>query len=103
MKVRIVKIFGREVLRIESHYEATVSDVVRAMIENRAASEDVEYVYECSCGDEEGEDDDDEEEEEYHARFADMTERIVWDARTDDYPFPKPLFENENDDDISSE
>lgn len=96
MKVKIFKIFGREVLRIESHYEATVSDVVRAMIEKRAASEEVEYVYECSCGDEEEED----EDEEYHARFADMTERIVWDARTDDYPFPKPLFDPPDEDEI---
>ena len=91
MKVWVFKFFGREVIRVENHYEATVSDVVRAMIKHREGEEDVEYVYECSCGAEEDEDDD--EDEEYDSRFADMTERIVWDARTSEYPFPFPLFE----------
>lgn len=90
MKVRVVKIFGHEVLRIESHYEATVSDVVQAIIKQRADNDEVEYVYECSCG---TDDDDDDEESEIDGRFADMTERIVWDARNQEFPFPFPLFE----------
>lgn len=97
MRIKVFKIFGREVLRIENHYEATVSDVVQAMIAQREA-EETEYVYECTCG----EDDEDEEEDDDNGitgRFADMTERIVWDARTEDYPFPKSLFEPPEDDD----
>lgn len=85
MEIKVFKVFGREVLRIESSYEATVSDVVQAMIANR--DQDVEYVYECDCG-EECEDD----EDGIDGRFADLTERIVWDARAEDYPHPESLF-----------
>jgi hypothetical protein len=95
MKVRVFKVFGREVLRIENHYEATVSDVVRAMIQQRAEKEEVEYFCECSCDEE----DDDDEDEEMLGRFADMTERIVWDSRTDHHPFPMPLFDKPEDED----
>ena len=93
MQVRVIKIFGREVMRIENHYEATVSDVIRAMIEAREATEDIQYVCECSCDEEEDEEDEESDEDGIRGRFADMTERIVWDARTDDYPFPKSLFD----------
>lgn len=96
MKVRVFKIFGREVFRIENHYEATVSDVVRAIIQNRSESEG-EYVCECSCEEEEEEDEEDSDDG-IRGRFADMTERIVWDARTDDYPFPEPIFDDEEPD-----
>lgn len=78
MKVRVVKVFGYEVLRIESHEEATVSDVVNALIAQRVSEE--EHEYECCCGEEE------EDDEEVNIRFIDMTERIVWDARTDEEP-----------------
>jgi hypothetical protein len=99
MKVRVFKIFGREVFRIESHYEATVSDVVRAIIQNRSDSEGSEYVCACSCDDEEEEEEDEEESDDgIRGRFADMTERIVWDARADDYTFPKPIFDDEEPD-----
>jgi hypothetical protein len=78
MKVRVVKVFGYEVLRIETHEEATVSDVVNALIAQRVSEEESEY--ECCCGEEE------EDDEEVNIRFIDMTERIVWDARTDEEP-----------------
>lgn len=91
MRIKVFKVFGREVLRIENHYEATVSDVVQAMIANR--DEDVEYVYECTCGEEE-EEEEESDDDGITGRFADMTERIVWDARADDYPLPGKLFKN---------
>lgn len=81
MKVRVVKVFGYEVLRIESHEEATVSDVVNALLAQRVSEEEEEY--ECCCGEDEGEEED---EEDFNIRFIDMTERIVWDARTDEEP-----------------
>lgn len=93
MKVRVFKVFGREVLRIESHYEATVSDVVKAMIQKRSADEEQEYYCECSC------DAEDDDEDEILGRFVDMTERIVWDARTAEHPFPFPLFEPKSEED----
>jgi hypothetical protein len=79
MKVRVVKVFGYEVLRIESHEEATVSDVVNALLAQRVSEEEEEY--ECCCGEEEEEDD-----EEVNIRFIDMTERIIWDARSEEDP-----------------
>lgn len=89
MRIKVFKVFGREVLRIENHYEATVSDVVQAMIAHR--DEDVEYVYECTCG--EDEDEEESDDDGITGRFADLTERIVWDARTEDYPLPGKLFD----------
>jgi len=47
MMIKVYKLFGREVLRVEEHYEATVSDVVRSIMENRRAGDEV--VYECEC------------------------------------------------------
>lgn len=47
MMIKVYKLFGREFLRIEEHYEATVSDVVRSIMEaRRAGDEDV-----CECDD----------------------------------------------------
>jgi hypothetical protein len=97
MQVRVIKFFGREVLRIENHYEATVSDVIKAMIEAREATEEIQYVCECSCGDEEDDDEEESDEEGIRGRFSDMTDRIVWDARTDDYPLPFSNPDNEED------
>lgn len=95
MKIRVFKIFGHEVLRIETHQEATVSDVVQAILANRLSGvelvevEDDEDEYgdvveglipcEC-CGEmfEPGEVELDEEAEEVNARFADLTERLIW-------------------------
>ena len=96
MKVKVVKLFGREVLRIEIHEEVTVSDVVQAMLAHREMMHLEEECEECEC----------EEEEEAEvcaccgealteddiiaARFSTMTdgmrlgERLVWDARVDD-------------------
>ena len=103
MRIKVFKFFGREVLRIENHYEATVSDVVRAMIEAReaAANEEVEYVYECACGEEEEDEEEESDDDGIMGRFADMTERIVWDARTSEHPFPFPLGEPKDDDEES--
>lgn len=97
MKVRVFKIFGREVLRIETHEEVTVSDVVQAMLAHREMMHLEEECEEC-----EGDECECEEEEEAEvcaccgealteddiiaARFSTMTERLVWDARTEDYP-----------------
>lgn len=83
MKVRVLKLFGREVLRIESHYEATVSDVVRALLAQRAAQSEEDSLEECACCgaafDPDAEEDyPDEDDDEVNARFADLTERLIW-------------------------
>lgn len=96
MKVRVFKVFGREVLRIEKHYEATVSDVIKAMIQSRESAEETQYV--CSCEEEEEEEEEESDDDGIMGRFADMTDRIVWDARTNYYPFPKPIFDDEEPD-----
>ena len=93
MKIRVVKVFGHEVLRIESREETTVSDVVQAMVTQRLAAsrdcEDDEYgdlvegLIPCECC-EEMFDPDDEVDEEVNARFADMTERLIWGKPADD-------------------
>lgn len=100
MKVRVVKIFGCEVLRIESHTEATVSDVVRAMLASRMqASEEREMevpeeygdLIPCeSCGEMFDPDEVVDLDEEVNARFVDMTEHIIW---------GKPAPESDDDDD----
>ena len=86
MKVQVFKVFGREVLRIEKHYEATVSDVIKAMIKSRESAEETQYVCECSCEEEDEEEGEESKDDGILGRFADMTERIVWDARADYYP-----------------
>lgn len=90
MKVRVVKVFGHEVLRIESHEEATVSDVVRAMVAQRLRNaemdEDDEYgdlvegLIPCECCGEMFDPAD--IDEEVNVRFADMTERLLWSKPT---------------------
>ena len=82
MKVRVFKVFGREVLRIESHEEATLADVISGLVAQRMQAEDGMAVCEC-CGEDF---DPDEDDDEMTARFIDMTDRIVWDARTKDHP-----------------
>jgi hypothetical protein len=90
MRIRVVKVFGHEVLRFEQHTEATVSDVVRAMLAHRmemqeeASEEETDTCEECGAEIEEVDEDDI-----IAARFHTMTERLVWDARSDeDYPEP---------------
>jgi hypothetical protein len=82
MKVRVFKLFGREVLRIETHEEASLADVISALIAQRI--EAATGVVECECCGEEF----DPEEEEMRAKFIDMTEKIVWDSKADDYEDP---------------
>jgi hypothetical protein len=99
MKVRVVKVFGHEVLRIESHEEATVSDVVRAMVaqrlRNAEMNEDDEYgdlvegLIPCECCGEMFDPDEADLNDEVNARFADMTERLLW---------SKPASESDDDD-----
>lgn len=84
MKVRVFKVFGREVLRIESHEESTLADVISALVAQRMGADDGMAVCEC-CGEDFDPDDD---TDEMTARFHDMTERIVWDARPNDPPEP---------------
>lgn len=89
MKVRVFKVFGREVLRIENHEEATLADVISGLVAQRMQIKQdtvqCEYCGEEFDPDEEDEDDDDDEVD---AKFQDMTERLVWDARTQDHPEP---------------
>jgi hypothetical protein len=82
MKVRVFKLFGREVLRIETHEETSLADVITALIAQRMEATD--EVVECACCGEEF----DPEEEEMRARFIDMTEKIVWDSKAEDYEDP---------------
>lgn len=85
MRVRVFKLFGREVARWESWEQATVSDVVAAMLANRRAGRDrdgdaeAEEMTTCCCGEPF-----DLEEEWISSKFTDLTDRIVWDARADD-------------------
>lgn len=93
MKIRVIKVFGHEVLRVETHEEITVSDIVRSMMEihqglhEEEEEEDEQLYYEAEegdpctyCGEPLTEDDI------IDSRFSTMTERLVWDARTEDYP-----------------
>ena len=86
MRIRVFKLFGREVARWESWEQATVSDVVAAMLANRqpgrARDEGVEAeeMTACTCCGEPF----DLEEEWISSKFTDLTDRIVWDARADD-------------------
>lgn len=77
MKVRVFKVFGREVLRIESHEEATLSDVISLLVAQRMKATDGED--QCEC-----EEDFDPDEEDVDVRFHDMTERLVWDSKNDE-------------------
>jgi hypothetical protein len=63
MRVRVFKLFGREVARLEDYRQATLSDVLASLAVHRRGAE----------GDDEGDD-------EVDRRFEDLTDRIVWDA-----------------------
>lgn len=93
MKTWTVSAFGREILKIEQTEETSVADVVRHLVAQRMsqADDEPEYEYEeiveglipCECCGEMFDPDDvdtNEEDEEVNARFADMTERLVWGA-----------------------
>jgi hypothetical protein len=88
MKVRVFKVFGREVLRIESHEEASLADVISGLVAQRMQIKQNTAQCEC-CGedfDPDEDDDDETDDDEVDARFNDMTERLVWDAQYRDYP-----------------
>lgn len=95
MKTWIVSAFGRELFKVEVAERVTIDDVMRQMMMNGA---EIEYedlaegLIPCeSCGEMFDPDEDDTE-----ARFADMTERLVWDA-SEDYPEPPPEMFSDDD------
>lgn len=91
MKTWTVTAFGRQILKIEMQEEASVADVVRHLVAQRMEEREVDDEYgdlvegmipcEC-CG--EMFDPDDEMDDEVNARFADMTERLIWGKPADD-------------------
>lgn len=96
MKVHVLKVFGREVLRLESHDEATVSDVVKAMIAHRLSrievevEDDDEELVECECCGEMFDPAEAEAQAIVDDQFEEIAEnlnwgeRMVWDARPPD-------------------
>ena len=87
MKVRVFKVFGREVLRIEKHEEATLADVISGLVAQRMQIKQDTVQCEC-CGEDFDPDEEDDDDDEVDAKFQDMTEHLVWDARTQDHPEP---------------
>lgn len=95
MKVWVLKLFGREILRTESHQEATVSDVVRAMVASRLVAaqgeeEEGEELIECECCGEMFDPAEAEAQAEFDDKFEDIAgniawgEKLVWDVKTSD-------------------
>lgn len=96
MKIRVIKIFGREVLRIESHEQPDVGDFVREMVANRmrmnasAAEFEEEELIECECCGEMFDPAEAEEQIRIDDRFEEIAEnlnwgdRLVWDVKTSD-------------------
>lgn len=96
MKTWTVTCFGREIVRVEMREEATIADVVRHLVARRLGVDDdeieveetddeygdvVEGMIPCECCGEMFDPDEvdlDEETEEVNARFADLTERLIW-------------------------
>lgn len=97
MKKWTVRMFGLRVLEVEVRDEVTAADVVQALVARRLLAREGEGVevelieadengmIECQCCGEmfdPTEADEVDEDEVINTRFADMTERLVWDART---------------------
>jgi hypothetical protein len=61
MKVRVFKVFGREVLRIESHEEASLADVISGLVAQRMQIKQNTAQCEC-CGEDFDPDEDDDDE-----------------------------------------
>jgi hypothetical protein len=90
MKKWTVSLFGRRVLEVRVQEEASLSEVVQSMVAQRLADgvgvevietdENGMIACEC-CGDMF---DPTEADDGVDSRFADMTERIVWDSRIPD-------------------
>jgi hypothetical protein len=97
MKTWTVTCFGRQIVKVEMREEASIADVVRHLVAQRLGVEDHEIEVEeseyadladglipCeSCG-EMFDPDEDDLEDEVNARFADMTERLLWGRQQDD-------------------
>lgn len=97
MKRWTVRVFGRRVLEVEVREEVSAADVIQAMVAQRLLDRDredgveVELIeadengmIECQCCGEMFDPtavDEVDEDEVINTRFADMTERIVWDGR----------------------
>jgi hypothetical protein len=97
VKIWVVKVFGREILRTESHQEPTVAEFVRGMIAHRIAAQaqedadEEEGLIECECcgtmfdpAEDEDQDEVDEKFEEIAGNNLNWGERMVWDARAPD-------------------
>jgi hypothetical protein len=99
MRIWVLKFLGREILRTESHQEATVSDVVQAMLAHRLQRSrqeeegqeeegEEEEMIECQCCGEMFDPAEAEEQFEVDEKFEEIAgnnlnwgERMVWDAR----------------------
>lgn len=85
MKVRVFKVWGREIFRIEDYQESTVLEMVEALISERMARGKV-VIREpqegdpCACCGEPLTEDDI-----IDSQFSTMTEKLVWDACTEDH------------------
>ena len=79
MIVRVWKVFGREFLRVETHQETTLADMVTTLMTQKMQQSGV---VECACCGEEFDpsDCDDDDDDEITNRFIEMTNKIVWDA-----------------------
>ena len=96
MKTWTVTCFGREIVKVEMREEATIADVVRHLVAQRLGVDEDEIEVEedeygdineglipCECCGEMFDPDEvdlSEEDDEVNARFADMTERLIWGA-----------------------
>lgn len=97
MKTWTVTCFGREIVKVEMREEATVADVVRHLVAQRLGVEEheieveeeeygdiVEGLIPCECCGEMFDPAEVDLDEEIQARFADMTERLVWGKPADE-------------------
>lgn len=93
MKTWTVTCFGREIVKVEMREEATIADVVRHLVAQRLGVEDdeieieevddeygdmVEGLIPCECCGEMFDPTEIDPDDEVNARFADMTERLIW-------------------------
>lgn len=93
MKTWTVTCFGREIVKVEMREEATVADVVRHLVAQRLGVEEDEIevtedygdLIPCeSCGEMFDPDEVVDLDDEVNARFADMTDRLVWGKPADE-------------------
>ena len=98
MKTWTVTCFGREIVKVEMREEATIADVVRHLVAQRLGVEEheieveeddeygdvVEGLIPCECCGEMFDPAEVDMDEEIQARFADMTERLIWGKPADE-------------------